>query len=657
LEHSLLRPVLKISYPPQEVLAHVRAKRQQKQGNPPSDKPSAEGASPNAFAAGVNAVAKGDEDSTVNRFRTASEVSSSNEETPEEGKDGKSAGRFKPGYELYHVVKRILYRSLSFPERERIHGILQDFYMRERTQESENRILRVKNRALLAEAKFHGSGARGRKPGKGEKNSDVAAAAATQLPQTPYQYRTTPPLSSRQRLTLDDYKRLSLPDMGDEAETSLEGPTFTERLEAAATARPMSPPLSDLELTDEERILLHRVEPPTVMRQVVVPKALPAGDSLEEQLRAEAMQASQWLKPSEPKDAPVKQAPEAALGLDLQRLTADLLQEANADEQEKDIQQRLAAAVARQDRPCIAQELLELARNRSGRGRYQSAAQCLEKAHSLRGYAKKEVMAEIYRLSGSVNKETYHHNTALASLTKAAAQIKRLMYEDETVNAIWLGRLGQVYQDLGEIHAYRKQFDQAVDAFSQALRWYHSVDDPTHEAEIHFQMAGAYDDLGQADSAIVHYEKALALDEAGGNFLSVAASLTNLGNLHLDGGRLDEARECFRQALQHDRTHQNVEGQLQDLECLMSLYQNEENYSQAENAAKQALTIALREGLRLWQASLYLKLAQLYATQANWPKALQNFERSRTSGESELSSDSLAWLDAQIENAKMQQAS
>jgi tetratricopeptide (TPR) repeat protein len=237
-------------------------------------------------------------------------------------------------------------------------------------------------------------------------------------------------------------------------------------------------------------------------------------------------------------------------------------------------------------------------------------------------------------------------------LSKAAVYIKRLMYEDDTVDAVWMGRLGQVYQDLGEIQAYRKHYAEAIESLNHALRWYQSADDTLRQAEVHFQLADSYEALNDLDKAIEHYEKSLALDEAGGNRMSAASALSNLGNLQADIGRFEEALSCFQRSLVHDRAIRNVEGQLNTLEHMVNIYLSQNAWGEATQTCRHALTLAVQEGLSLWQASFYMKLGQLDALQKQWPSALKQYELARSIGEKALSQESLAWIDQKIAEAQ-----
>lgn len=589
LEHSLLKGVLKVNYPPQAVLAHIRNHRTQA-------------------------------------------------ETPEERATAGPQDRrkaFRPWYELYHAVKRILYTSLPPEERERIHNVLQDFYMREKGLEMAQRILKVKNRAILSEAKYHGNAGRERKPVTGQSLAQASEHAPLASRTYLSGFGASLPEQSKP-LSLQDYKNIRLPDAPTE-ETGIDAgqPAFMSLLKDNVGQLSMNEQLAELELSEEEKQLLSR--------------QMTLGEMMKLESQPQAAEAgTRAALPETPAIAPEAAKPVASPKPSVDVLSESQLAQAQ-DEREKAIQQRLAGAVASQDRPGIARELVELARYRASHGRFDSASHCLEKALSLKSDAGKETVAEIYRLSGSVNKETFHHNAALSSLTKATDVILRLMYEDDTVGLVWLGRLGQVYQDLGEIHAYRKQSEEAIEAFKQALRWYNATGDLTRQAEVHFQMAGAYDDQPNLPAAMEHYQKALALDEAQGNRQSAAAALSNMAGLHQEQGQFQEAIQCFQRSLKYDRAIQNLEGQWNTLEAMVSLYLELESWEQAEATAKQGLGMALQEGATLWQASFYLKLGQLDEARQNWRQAFKQYQLALSSGATVLSSESIRFIETRIQ--------
>lgn len=589
LEHSLIRPFLKISYPPQEVLAHVRHRQ----------------------------------------------------EHPQDAGDRK----FKPWYELYHHVRRIVGAGIPADEKERIHDALQDFYLKEKGTEQRQRVLRIKNKALIAEAKFHSSAARVRKPVRGDAHASPDAPEdwpeAREVSSRSYLYQHVKPLTRRETFSLDDYRNIQLPASDyetDEAELDLSKPLGPAELpEWEEEKISFQDFLAGIELTEEEKRLLHDPE-------ASAPGAPKTADSPAAAIARQEARAAEAASPL-PGASP-----------DLGTLAASLYED-DADEQERYLHQRLAQAVESHDKVDLAVHLLELAKYRAAMGRFESASRCLEKAMSLKIDTDKEILSEIYRVSGSVHKETYHHNAALAALSKAAVYIKRLMYEDETVDAVWMGRLGQVYQNLGEIYAYRHQHKEAIDAFNQALRWFFSADDELRQAETYFQLAGVFEDSQDLSNAIVYYQKALAKDEESGNLVSCAAALANLGNIYYEQGQIDDALTFLERALLYDRQAHNSEGQLSTLETLAMLYMQLGRWEQAEGICKQGLALAMQEGFNLWKATFYVKLGQVSESRQDWPQAITHYEWARSTGEQELSKESLDWIRGRLAEVRALEAS
>lgn len=565
LEHSLIRPFLKISFPPQQVLNHIR-----------------------------------------NRHH-------SNEDR-----------KYPPWFELYFSAKQALYQSLPSSEQSRIHDVLQDFYLRDKANEAEQRVLRIKNRAMMAEAKYHGSLSRSRTTdfNKEELSASFSSKA--------YIYQQNRPLNATpSHKTLDDYRQIQLP------ETTEIGPTtepatedFSEASEANLTFEsPSGLPsasftdiLSSLELNEDERSML------TTSSETII-HMLPANIS------------PQTENPlPEPESKPQ----------DIQKLTEQLLTETHekehTEEEERIIQKRLAAAVSIRDANRMARELLALARYRASRGRYDEALHCLDKTLQIKTDINYALLAEVYQLYGTIYKETYQHNAALTALSKAAASMKQVIGDDNTVSALWMQQLGRVYQDLGEIQIYRKQYTDASDSLLQALQWYQIAGEDARLAEVHFQLAGLYEDLDNTALAIEQYQQALILDERFDNWPAMAAILANLGNLYWQNGQTDQALHHLNRSLTCDQRLSEWAGQLRTLETIAKIQQEQEAWIEADNTLKQGLAIAMQQRLRLWQATFYTQLGQLATIKRNWTQALQYYEAARSCGENELSNDSLNWL-------------
>jgi tetratricopeptide (TPR) repeat protein len=562
LEHPLIRPLLKVSFPPQQVLNQLR-----------------------------------------NRA------------------ESRKTDKFSPWFELYLSVKQALYQTLPPAEQARIHDVLQDFYLKDKSNEAEQRILRIKNRAMLAEARYHGGFVRlrGDSPGKADSAASISSKA--------YVYQQSRPLGGS-RKTLDDYRRIQIPD--EPVPGLLEGTSNPVQIgQDDENPAIVLPPAS---FTDILASLEDEPDPDDTheremfsLEQLMAPKTHPP------------------LPPQKSEAEPENTAPS------LTDLQPHLLAESHLEVEERLIQQRLTAAALAHDNLKMAKELLALAQYRFNHGRPEEALRCLDKAVQLQ--PGQLVLAEIHQLYGGIHKARYQYNAASAALTKAISHLEPLILLELTDPDL-VKRLSKAYQDLGEIQAYRKQYREAVESLRQAIHWAERAGEDHALGELAFQLAGAYEALGHTREAIQAYENAIKVDEHHHNLPALAATLANLGNLHLENGRPELAIDCLKRSLEYDRQLNEVEGQLTTLELLAQVYHEHQNQPQAEQTARQGLSLAVQNRLTLWQARFYTLLGQWAEEQAQWRQALQHYERARSCGEAELSKESLYFLDEVIAGLK-----
>jgi len=91
-------------------------------------------------------------------------------------------------------------------------------------------------------------------------------------------------------------------------------------------------------------------------------------------------------------------------------------------------------------------------------------------------------------------------------------------------------------------------------ATEQIDRWAADLADPLTQARILYQLAEMLDDAGLRNEAQRRFERSLALSRVSEDrlgHLGAGLSLQRLGAIHRDAGRLAEAKDCYRQAIQH----------------------------------------------------------------------------------------------------------
>ena|GEM_PF-1992933 len=595
INHSLLRSILKISYPPQEVLSHVR--------------------------------------------------------------QGVQAGKFRPGYELQLNLKSMIAQRIPAEEKARLHTCLKDLYIRERGLESKGRILRIKNSALLSEARFHSAAIQktatipsaalsGDIDNKGQKTG----SAATMPPQL-FHPNAIRPNSLRVQAS-----NKSFPLAGKAAVN----PHFVDSLPKKSSLTDFSKP--DRPQYDEDDSSENVVRLWDMNREN-------ASDTDAEEIplyerfgASEPVEFSHFLLPvdhylqEENEQNPVSAIIDNPYVEIKNRLSKQLRLEKNTPLQEQELCKELNLALEKEEASQVAKTLLELGRFRFGNGQSKSALPLVQEALKLNSNLPKTLQAELYQVQGTLLKTLYQHGSALKSLSKASKLIQNLIKTDKSVSKIaWYSKLGQINQAFGDIYTYREQNATAQKAYQDALKCYKAAHEEALSAEVHFQLANLAEETHDVETAITHYEKALSLDLAHHNTWSAAAAFCNLGLIYQDSQNYSEAVRCFQEALKQDKLAHNPEGLLNTYSHLFDLYlyQNPSQVDQAEKSAQEGLNIAIKEFKPFWQASFYLKLCEISETKNDWHDALKKAQLALATGEQELSGESKKWLTKKLESLSL----
>src|SRR5215470_16116901 len=131
----------------------------------------------------------------------------------------------------------------------------------------------------------------------------------------------------------------------------------------------------------------------------------------------------------------------------------------------------------------------------------------------------------------------------------------------------------QVWTDKGNVAAQKGNYEDAVDAFAQAV----SLSPDNARARYNLALAQQY--LGDAETAVAGYRRAIDLDP------QLLDAYINLGNLYGELGLHEEALETFQQALELEPENDELYLSLGDTYRALYLYQD------AIQAYRQALIL------------------------------------------------------------------
>lgn len=154
--------------------------------------------------------------------------------------------------------------------------------------------------------------------------------------------------------------------------------------------------------------------------------------------------------------------------------------------------------------------------------------------------------------------------------------------------------------------------------------------------------------LGRLDEALFAHAAAYSLRKKAGDQAAQAASLNNLGNVHLDRGDWDEADLCYRESLGHYRKLEAEDREAALENNLGNLSANRGDFREAEAHHARALSLRSHLGDRFGSGASRCALAWAWLRAGKIDEAIQGFRRGlrllEVSGAAELRSEGLLGL-------------
>ena len=102
---------------------------------------------------------------------------------------------------------------------------------------------------------------------------------------------------------------------------------------------------------------------------------------------------------------------------------------------------------------------------------------------------------------------------------------------------------------MGDVQAFRKENDAALDSYAQALTLYRAVGDRLGEANVYSSQGQVYLLGGQENKAREMLTKAISIYEMIGSRYSIPAQIGNYGWALLRAGKFADAYPYFEQAV------------------------------------------------------------------------------------------------------------
>lgn len=204
------------------------------------------------------------------------------------------------------------------------------------------------------------------------------------------------------------------------------------------------------------------------------------------------------------------------------------------------------------DAPLLAEIRYAIAEVHEAAGRHEEASEAFEQAFSLadsagHDYLALQAAARLARLH-AIGRQTPHESMQWYRL--ADAKVKRMGLKDDLAEALALA-------GLGALHDVRGDYDEALEAYRQALSIQERILGSEHVdlATTYADIGNAHERLGNVEDGLAAFRRGLALLEAelGPHHLRLAATLNGIGNLYNESGEYEQAIAIFERILESYR--------------------------------------------------------------------------------------------------------
>lgn len=182
----------------------------------------------------------------------------------------------------------------------------------------------------------------------------------------------------------------------------------------------------------------------------------------------------------------------------------------------------------------------------------------------------------------------------------------------------------EMFNILGIIYNHFGKYNQALDAFNQALEPEHKKDiGQKRLASVYGNMAIAYKQMGEIQKDLEYQIKSLHIREALGDEKGMAVSYGNLAHTYKIRKEQEKALEYFNKALEINTRRGNKQDTAIILESIGSTYSDMRQYQTALQYSRQSLKLKKEVGDNLGICASLNNIGEYYLRMKNVKKALQ----------------------------------
>lgn len=138
---------------------------------------------------------------------------------------------------------------------------------------------------------------------------------------------------------------------------------------------------------------------------------------------------------------------------------------------------------------------------------------------------------------------------------------------------------GAVMGNIGELYLYTASYNQSIEALELALEQKKTSEAPPRSIALTvFNMGRAFKSLGNLDTAMVEFNKAIRIFQQENSLRELASGYLERGLLWLDNGEYRLARQDCEKALELATSQSNVESRSEACKCLYFIHEKTGNY-------------------------------------------------------------------------------
>ena len=219
-------------------------------------------------------------------------------------------------------------------------------------------------------------------------------------------------------------------------------------------------------------------------------------------------------------------------------------------------------------------------------------------------------LGKINRINTNFSKALFYHQKAL----DIAEKIQDLSLQVYTLNMI-----GVVYRRMDAVKSALEYHNQALELAMSA---------PDRNSEILHNIAISHNSIGNIylllerdDLALLHFQKALKIEEQFNNKLGLAINYQNIGSILYRNGDMEQALMYYNKSLNYNREINSKVGEIICNTSIAKVYVAKNNPQKALEVIKPILPLAKDLGDNYYLSDVYINLGKIYRLSGDIKKA------------------------------------